>query len=60
MGVCRVTATDYLYTSRFGSELCPSGQSLTVTETLQHPGALLIKMWATCRTQLALANMEER
>lgn len=38
MGVCRVTANDYLYTSRFGSELCASGQSLTMTETLKHPG----------------------
>lgn len=38
MGVCRVTAKDYLYTSRFGSELCASGQSLTVTEMLKHPG----------------------
>lgn len=38
MGVCRVTANDYLYTSHFGLELCASGQSLTVTETLKHPG----------------------
>ncbi len=37
MGVCRVMANDYLYTSLFGWKLCVFGHSLTMTQRLKQP-----------------------
>lgn len=37
MGVCRVMANDYLYTSVFGLELCVFGHSLTMSQRQEQP-----------------------